>query len=213
MTNFIAQPYLSDPTPILLDRLKQQLKIIGNSRDDELLGWLYLSIELVSAYTWRTLRERLIVGQFSSTIESRIQNNDCDVLDFSRAPAKELVSVVYKAKAGDEILDAHMAVVGEFGEIFLDSEPVSIDSEVEYPLEATVKCGYSFDGVAWECPEPLQQAVIALAAWAYSNPSSCGSGGCVCSNGSSSNGIVLPHEVAIFLQPYVIRRYDGFLYI
>jgi len=208
MTNFIEQPPLSDPAPLLLGRLKQQLKILDNTRDSELLGWLSISIDLIERYTWRVIRERLIIGQFSSFISSRIENNECaEVLDFRRTPVNELEQVVYKASAGDEVLDAHFTIVDSYAEITLDSEPAIIDSEKEYPLEATCNCGYKIVSGVWSCPDPIQQAIIAMAAWAYSNPSDCGTAGCTCS-GSASNGIKLPNEVALFLMPYVIRRFD-----
>jgi len=210
MTNFIDQPPLSDPSPLLLGRLKQQLKILDNTRDSELLGWLSISIDLVERYTWRVIRERLIIGQFSSFISSRIENNECaDVLDFRRTPTNELVQVVYKASAGDEVLDAHFTIVDSYAEIAIDSEPAILDSEKEYPIEATCNCGYKIVLGGWACPAPIQQAIISMAAWAYSNPSDCGSSGCSCSGaGSMSNGIRLPHEVALLITSYLIRRFD-----
>lgn len=205
MNRFEEQPFTFDFSTLLLDKLKKQLKILDNSRDSELLGWLSLSFNLIEKYIWRVLSEREIIGYFSEGKISEITKNDL-ILEFRRAPINELVSLVFNKNFP---LTASINIAREFGEISISDEMEPSDTDSFYPLVARVNCGYKIVSGIWQCPEPIQTAIIALAVYAYSNPMDCGNSGCNCSGSNKENGISLPSNISLMVAPYVLRRYDG----
>lgn len=212
MINFTNGPNIgASPSVLLVGQLRQQLKIIGTSQDAVLEGWLDLAVDLIGKYTWRLLTEKEVTAEFSCCTDSRIVQG-VQMLDFRRAPFNELLSVKFRSTTGDEILLAHHSICGEFAEVFIDSEPANSDSEAEYPLVVFANCGYKVDDGKWLCPTPIQQAVIALASYMYSNPTECGASGCNCAGGRSSS-VSLPYHVSALLAPFVIRRYDAHLFV
>jgi hypothetical protein len=213
VNRYTESPSIIDASALLLDSLKETLRIIGSDRDAQLAGLLVLSQNLVERYTWRLLTERTVKGEFGNTTPSRI--NGHAMLDCLRAPVFDgsLLSITFNGVDSGEVLDGFIAPVGEFGECFVQSEPTQeLAGDAAYHVSVLFKAGYPILDGEWQCPAALQQSVVSLAAYMFANPLDCGAGGCSCAGGSS-NGVRLPQIVSMMLDSYVIRRYDHALYV
>jgi hypothetical protein len=208
MKRFTEQATSFDAATYLLPALKTQLKITHNNADTQLLSLLGIAFVLIEKYTWRLLAERVVKGEFDAPSQSRASIGKM-MLDCWRAPVFDnaFESAVWHGKNTNQALTGYIAPVMEFGECFITNEPTEEQNEnALYLIDVYFKAGYKFTSTTWDCPMPLQQAIIELATFMYQNTGACNVGGCNC--GDASNGIRLPSNVALMCNPFVIRRYD-----
>lgn len=208
---------LIDYKAVLLPKLKETLRILDNHTDPQFGALLEISLGLIERWTGLTLAERNFTYSYSGAEDSKLKLRE-KILPISRTPIFSDALVGLKlnfVNSSSVTIDGKIEPLDAYGEVFIGDNinlnlPDNLVMNDNFPLTVEYKAGYKEIDGAWRCPAELQQAVVSLAAYMYTNPSDCDSSGCGC--GKSLNGVKVPPEIAMLIDGFNIKRFDYGLY-
>jgi|GEM_PF-5409843 len=208
---------LIDYKAFLLPKLKEILRILDNETDAQFGALLQISLGLIERWTGLTLAERNFTYSYSSPEQSRLKCHE-KILPISRTPIFKDSILGLKLNFVDSPsinVDCQIEPMDSYGEVFIgENSNINLaDSLIineNFPLTLEYKAGYKEVEGVWACPAELQQAIVSLAAYMYTNPADCDSSGCSC--GTSSNGIKVPSETALLIDGFLVKRFDYGMY-
>lgn len=208
---------LIDYKAVLLPKLKEVLRILDDETDIQFGALLQISLGLVERWTGLTLAERNFTYSYSAAEDSKLKCGE-KILPLSRTPIfnDALVGLNLNFINAPSIrIDGKIESLDAYGEVFIGDNsnlnlPDNLVMNDNFPLSVEFKAGYKeVDGV-WLCPAELQQAIVSLAAYMYTNPADCDS--CGCGNGKASNGVKIPSETALLIDGFIVKRFDYGMY-